>query len=186
MQGLLEGELYKHLMIDIESLGLVAGSVVLSAAGLWFDPYTGNFAKAFDINLSVEEQLAAGYTIDGDTAKWWFERPLDLFLSMAERRKDTLTLEAADYAILEHTKRAEHIWAMGPDFDFTLLPHALKTAKWPFWKNRDVRTMRMFVSEARQHEIAELYKDKVHDPMVDCEKQVAIVTAAYKEIGSRK
>lgn len=181
-----EAPLDSHLdlMVDIETLGRKAGCVVLSAAGVWFDRYDAKQFLAFDFNLSIVESLDAGLTIDPETAKWWFEQDYKAFRDMAHRMEVCMDRRAAKDVVEEALKRAKRVWSCGPDFDATILTAALDL-DWPFWKNRDVRTMRDLLHKEEVEEI-EKRSGLLHSPVEDARRQASVVVAAYVKIGYTK
>lgn len=157
------------LMVDIETLGTKPGCVVLSAAGVWFDRQLTGTYVAFNDTYSIQDMLAAGLTVDGNTAKWWMEQPN--LLKMLKRMELTVSLQDSWPRVEETLKRAKRIWSCGPDFDPPILSRALGL-NWPFWKNRDVRTMRDML-------VYEPGNEASHDPLEDCRRQITYVRDAW-------
>ena len=59
-------------MIDIETLGVDPGCVVLTIGGIKFNPYSN--AEPHDglyIRCNVDEQTELGRTVDENTLAWW-------------------------------------------------------------------------------------------------------------------
>lgn len=157
------------LMVDIETLGTKPGCVVLSAAGVWFDRQLSYTYVAFNDTYAVQDMLARDLTVDERTAKWWFEQPN--FMQMVKRMALTVEVGHSRTFIQSALKRAARIWSCGPDFDPPILSHALDL-DWPFWKNRDVRTMRDML-------IYEPGNEASHDPLEDCYRQITVVRDAW-------
>lgn len=165
---------HRDLMVDIETLGTKPGCVVLSAAGVWFDRDFPTTYVAFNDTYAIQDMLECGLEIDPPTAKWWFEQ--DGFRAMAKRMEVTTSLADSRMKIREALERSARIWACGPDFDPPILSRALQL-DWPFWKNRDVRTMRDYLGGYN--------KDATHDPLQDCDRQIIQVREAHHFIKSR-
>jgi len=128
-----------HYMLDLETIGNSSQAVITSLAIVNIeDP------KEF-INIegiSIDDQLAQGSKINGDTLRWWSTQDLSLF-------KSQLTNEVSLAATVQHTAQFlnnyQTIWAKGASFDFPILKYMLGSLpQHPMnhWgKYRDFRTM---------------------------------------------
>lgn len=161
------------LMVDIETLGTKPGCVVLSAAGVWFDRELAGTYVAFNDTYMIPDMLARGLVVEPKTAAWWFTQPG--FFAMVDRMAVASSIEYSAEVINTTLGRAKRVWSCGPDFDPPILSHALGL-DWPFWKNRDVRTMRDMLVNVEKAVAS-------HDPLEDCERQIKEVRHAW--IGSR-
>lgn len=170
-----------HLMIDIETLDTRPSAVIVSAAGLWFDPDAREQTEAFSLVFDVPMQLANGRTISADTVAWWMQQSY-------EARKKAFCPEVVSTAgdiqdsINSAIYNAEHIWANDPDFDCTILRDYMSyDFKWPFWKHRSMRTIKAMYPDAYSLN-GSVYPDHAftaHDPMNDCKKQAWHVMNVY-------
>lgn len=85
----------KHVMLDLETLGTEANSVIVGIGAVWFDPhgeqhnaapvsissvpaendYPYNlFPMCFERSIDIQSNLDVGRSISGGTLKWWAEQ----------------------------------------------------------------------------------------------------------------
>ena len=66
-----------HLMIDLETLGTLADSVVLSVGAVKFDLDSDAVdERGFYGSVSIDSNLEAGRRIEEDTLLWWLKQPV--------------------------------------------------------------------------------------------------------------
>lgn len=133
----------KDLMLDLETLGTAADSVILSVGAVKFELESDKMdPKGFYGSISVESNLDAGRRISEDTLLWWLKQPTAAQHVFFE---DKLSLEQvlcdlADWLVDDRWQ----VWAKGPAFDVAMLEHAYKSfgmsTPWQFWNVRCVRT----------------------------------------------
>lgn len=135
------------LMIDLETTGKRPGCCILSigAVGISKNGEKVNFYSRISYKGSKDE----GFEDDPETIAWWKNRdeetrreafggrdfPGDIvreFVSFVKKNFDT---KARNFSI----------WSKGSDFDFPILKAYLdayeETTPWPFWAQRDYRTL---------------------------------------------
>lgn len=151
----------KHVVIDIETLGIETGAPIIqiAAASVLYDEKVGApiVQSEFCRFISLESNANKGLTkFNGDTVEWW--------LNQAESSKEAMNVlkEAAhgdrlydviseyiDWDYLFGAYSDDHIdtyyWSRGTDFDFRHLGNAFKIygfeTPWEFWQLRDLRTI---------------------------------------------
>lgn len=133
-----------HLMLDLESLGVRPGSVVLSAEFVRFDDLA-----SCSLNLSIADQQALGLEIDPATHQWWGQQKPE---SWAAATQNAQPLAAGlayfatwiDWATANRT-RPLYVWCHGASFDAPLLGELYRRAgivcPWSFRDVRDTRTL---------------------------------------------
>lgn len=141
------------LMIDIETLGTDDNAIVLSVGVAMFnwerpdDPVK----PVTEFGIDVREQEKLGRTISVDTLMWWMQQS-DKARQVFDSREHKLSCMEAAVQITNAVSLADGIWANGPDFDCRILAHfvrhTLPQFRWPFWKNRCVRTLKSLYPEA--------------------------------------
>lgn len=135
-----------HVMIDIETLGTTADTVVLSIGAVRFDPMKpDDNAEAFYAVLDVEDQLAIGRTVSHSTFCWWMRQSKEARIAIAgENVKAVPANEALDDLRKFIPKKVEGVWGNGSDFDNAILQHMNgqfdPRPLWPFRANRCFRT----------------------------------------------
>ncbi len=134
-------------MIDIETLGTVAGSPVVTIGAVLFDSYKCDSAEALvnrslvikiDISDSIRySQMAANPADAGSTIRWWFEQDDEAIKSLVGpdampmiealiklnrfcHERGTFVNEEF-FPGLSNLPEASRYWAKDPDFDMSLL-----------------------------------------------------------------
>ena len=110
-----------HGMIDIETLGVDPGCVVLTIGGIKFDPYSN--AEPHDglyIRCNVDEQTELGRTVDENTLAWWNKQDPKI-KDEALSDNDRINLNEVTRKINKFCVGLDSIWCQGPTFDFTIL-----------------------------------------------------------------
>jgi len=129
-----------RVMIDIETLGLEAGCVVLSIGAVRFG--AGELGETFYRSVSRESCEAAGLTVDDGTLEWWQDR--------SEEARQQLDggddLEDVLGEFTEWIAGADEVWANSPSFDCDVLVAAGKAVgvsmPWEYYDERDYRTLK--------------------------------------------
>lgn len=135
-----------ELSIDIETLGLVAGSPVVTIGAVLFDPYASDSSeelvrRSLHIRIDISDAIrfCDKSKIDGGTIRWWFEQKDEAIKALVVGDEPAATMQEAiktlwsychdrgSYAdkiffdgicLLPKTCR---YWAKDPDFDMQLL-----------------------------------------------------------------
>lgn len=93
----------KHVMIDIETLGVSPGCIVHSLGIVVFDldPFSDSFASTQETIFPIDVQERKGLLIDDNTFKWWEARKKELqkleILSASQKRE----LQEINHALKE-------------------------------------------------------------------------------------
>lgn len=171
-------------MLDIETLDTKQSAVILSIAMVEFYPNDNSGATQIaHVFPSVTDQIKEGRTTSGDTAIWWMTQDTTAQLQMIEGRRrfeaNGMPLDSIRDIIIANVMNADAIWAKGPDFDCKIVEDFLGTKfRWPFWKNRCVRTLNSVYPEyAQMASIEGLVK---HNAVDDCHIQIAQIQSIYK------
>ncbi len=129
-----------HLMLDIESLGVRPGAVILSAVLVRFAD-----EAHCSVNLDRQEQCALGCEVDPKTAEWWSTQSPDAW--RAATVNPLPVRPALEYLAswIAWAGPDPLIWCHGATFDAPLLGELYRRASvpcpWPFWSVRDTRTL---------------------------------------------
>ena len=78
-----------NIMMDIETLGTNFNAVVLQITMVKFN-WDKSITSRITVNISIEEQLIKGRTIDESTVNWWKEQKSDVFESCIKEQKKPL------------------------------------------------------------------------------------------------
>lgn len=122
-----------EVMLDIETLGLAPGCVILSIGAV------GEHGE-FDTAIDIASCLEAGLTIEAGTLEWWLQQ----HGPRRDHMVDQLPLGAALDKLTAWLPKNALIWSKGPSFDVAILEAAYRTvrrpAPWHFRNLRDLRT----------------------------------------------
>ena len=133
----------KHVMIDVESLGTRADSVILSLGAVKFDLASGKIDdKGFYASISIDSNQELGRRIQEDTLLWWLKQEIAA-QSVFHEDKTTLSQALEDFSDWVGNDDCE-VWSNGADFDIPMLAHAYAQiqmeAPWKFWASNCFRT----------------------------------------------
>lgn len=133
-----------HIMVDLETLGKMAGCQILSIGAVVFDRH--GLGAEFYASLDTTRQH--GLHVDPSTVEWWskqspearkvFDEPTHEFRDGMKAFRDWLW--GVD------SKGKLEVWGNGSDFDNAILACAFHSADvdlpWLFWNNRCYRTLK--------------------------------------------
>ena len=130
----------KRCMVDIESLGLEPGAVILSIGAVHFDENGIYEDDEFYANIDLKSSMERGLQVEPDTLEWW--------LGQDEEAQTCLTDGVPIFEALLDFKDfydAEEIWANSPAMDCSLLEAAYDSINvqepWEYHEERDHRTL---------------------------------------------
>lgn len=162
----------RHLMIDVETLGLAPGSVLCSIGWAAFDPDLAEpLIESGVIQIDPQSCLDEGLGVDWSTLAWWMEQP--------KRARQALILPGMPLraaltalALVVRRLRPERFWAKPAAFDFGVLraAHAAVGMEEP-WAHRETRCLKT-LAEAMPVE-KEFEPEVPHDPEHDACAQAA-------------
>lgn len=133
----------KNIMVDLETLGTSADSVILSIGAVKFDLEAGMVDDSgFYTSISVDSNLAYRRRVSEDTLLWWFKQTAAAQQVFFEPKE---TLETALVQFSDWVGTDDYsIWSNGADFDLPMMAHAYTDlgieVPWKFWNSRCFRT----------------------------------------------
>lgn len=187
----MEEKLFKHVMIDTETLGLAAGSVIRSVAAVEFDPETGETGRQRVWKLNMQQAINNGFKVDAATIKWWMTR------SEAARKDFVEGYETDMYSFLTQLddflseKETDFtLWCLQLDFDVPMLKAYYdwayqglmafgERANYP-WNRRRVRDVRPYMDALESAGLLPPKAEDRHTPLSDCLSQINYVHLAVK------
>jgi len=160
------GEPMKDLMLDIETLGNKPDAVIVQIGACYFDRYTGEIGDTFSINIRPQDCINQGFTVDGDTIKWWMEQAEHSWTIGG------LDLRPALERFKQFAKDAKYVWSHAT-FDVPILTNAYKKLiiGMPF-HYRAARDLRTLVDLANIEYTPSAERECQHDALGDCKYQV--------------
>ena len=175
----------KNVMFDCETMGTRPNAPVLSVGGCFFDPMTGEIGDKFYRKIDMVDAMRFG-SASGDTLRWWLKQDSDAQAELANG-KELLCDVLEDLGKFYNSGHDAAVWGNGPSFDITILDYAYhkclgKTAPWPFWNVRDVRTV-VQLAEGLVKKPAAFTKGGVaHNALDDCIFQVGYVSKMWQAL----
>lgn len=148
---------YHDVMVDLETLGVVPGCVILSIGAVAFDPASGELGEEFYCVVNTDSCLGAGLHADQGTIDWWANQSDDAKTVLTEAKDGGLTLNDALSKFTEYLEnqgiKQVRIWGNGADFDNAILSCCYKAvgkpSPWVPWNNRCYRTLKNLIKGPR-------------------------------------
>ncbi len=182
---------FKHLMIDLETMGNKPDSAIVAIAAVPFDMVSGVtddalFYEVIDLHSSEKY----GGSIDADTVLWWLGKSENargeitnstkmIDLPVALTRLNSFTFEFCEERV--------QVWGNGSNFDNVILRTAYENCElnpfWRHWNDRDVRT----IVELGRNAGIDPKKDfpfvgEAHNALDDALHQVNYVVAIHQHL----
>ena len=183
-----------NIMIDLETLDVKPGAVIISIAACTFNPATtytniDDFKdeRKMAFNIDVNQSLKKGYTISEDTLSFWFNQKHDPLNTFTIKFYPSELLSELSHFIeeLEVPEEYLNLWSNGILFDAGLLEHAYRKEGVPIpWRYdawRDARTL--FRLMGHNSLGIPFFGDK-HNPMHDCYNQIANLVPLLRKLES--
>jgi DNA polymerase III epsilon subunit-like protein len=172
---------YDNIMIDLETLGTHADSVILSIGAVKFTTDGAIQDAAFYAVVDMKGQSKRN--INTDTLVWWMQQSPEAQKVFSSTNKTNLYEALGALEEWVGPKYDGCVWSNGADFDIPILSHAYRdelgsSPPWKFYKHRCFRTLK------------ELYKNvpkpalngTTHNALHDAIHQVNHLHAIYEEM----
>lgn len=165
----------KHLMIDLETMGLRPDAAIVSIGAVHFAPVFGeNLSKDIEIlghfhtAVSLKSCTDFGLTMDQSTVDWWQRQSAEARSSWqrddAPSLMDALSSFSA-WVLKGSTERDVSPWGNGADFDLVLLKSAYGKLNadppWRYYNHKCYRTLKSIF------QVAELPRQGTHHNALD-------------------
>ncbi len=182
----------KHIMLDLETLGVGQDACVLSIGAVRFDPVAGTLGDELYMPICDREGR-----IELSTVKWWSEQNPEIFKQALEHANDPMESPAVAVEAFNHfcgfywnAPEAEFLWSNAPTFDESILRAMYSRRsindKFPihFRGSRCYRTVLALAVE-RGFEIPP-YPKNGHNALADAKYQAETLIKVYKHLGLSK
>lgn len=167
-----------RVMVDIETLGLEPGAVILSLGAVRFDDHAVH--ETFERNISLESCQEVGMEIDADTLEWWLGQDGDVQHVLTGGKP----LDQVLYEFNDWYGDADEIWAFSPSFDCAHLSEAYdRVDRRQPWSYRDERDCRTLVELPGAVEVEQ--DGNEHDALDDARHQAAVVIKTLQNMRER-
>lgn len=170
----------KHVMLDLETLGLAPGSALLSMGAVEFE-LDGRTGKTAYANIDRRSCITAGLKSDPHTEEWWKRQ--------SQAARDALLIDPKPLKTVVQSfhgwfvaRGAACIWSHGAAFDTVLWEVAAKavgeTVPWKFFNVRDTRT----IYDTFDFDVRDIVRDGTHhNALDDAIYQIKCVAAALRK-----
>lgn len=173
---------YKHFMVDIETLGVISGSIITEIAIVQFDLRNGTISKELLLYPSIDEQAHAGMTMDWGTLVWHAEHDTGVFSSRKEKPISEVVsdlnyfIQGPDWTSTGSQTRY-FIWSNSPNFDMVMIQEMIRKVKVqyaPVWRYRQLMDFRtaVFMRRLLRPEIEDKKIEVAHNALADCKTQI--------------
>lgn len=134
----------KSIMLDIETLGTSANSIILSIAAVKFE-FGNDETEVYSVNIDPKSSKKYGMISDPATIQWWKDQKPEALKSFMI---DQISIEDALDGFTDFVGpqwKDTIFYANGLSFDMPIIDWSYKatgrTAPWKYWNQRCARTI---------------------------------------------
>ena len=178
-------KIMRHVMIDLETMGLTPECAIVSIGAVKFDPRKGVVSKdTFYVELDYKTQ---DRRICPKTEAWWSTQGYE-----ARAALDGIDdLEDALSDLVKWLPPSAEVWGNGAAFDISMLENAYRQhnmeTPWKFWDVRDCRTIKAMYECSRGGVGGNNFEGIAHNAKDDAIHQAKWVSMMWtKMIGRMK
>lgn len=183
---------YRHVMVDLETMGKNSNAPVVSIGAVLFDPATGFLGETFYKVVSLESAVSWGAEIDPSTVIWWMKQSSEARSEIANDNAiqlDDALLQFSEF-VLENIPggyKTAQIWGNGATFDNTILRSSYERAcldcPWGYCNDRDVRTMvELGKAIGFDAKTSIPFEGERHNALADAQHQARYVSAIWQRL----
>jgi hypothetical protein len=165
-----------EIMIDIETLGVRPGAVILTIGAIKFDR-VGTIKQieqmdTFYRRIQITSCEEVGLTTEQDTINWWHKQDKQVFYETIEN-PDRVPIKQALIDFSEWFGDSKIVWANSPNFDCVMVEDAMNRCglqvPWKFWNLRDCRT----IFDIGGVRLKDFNNKQCHNAIQDCYVQIS-------------
>ena len=185
-----------NLMIDLETLGTVPGSAILTIGACVFTDVIGN---TFYQPVSLKSQIRYGFSIDQETINWWSKQNKAAQNAAFKRDKKERSIRNSliNLSKFIEENKVKYVWGHGASADPVWLEDAYRKVglkiPWAFQDVRDTRTIYSaawgegFYSKGKREEAVALLQRKIvpHISIDDAIVEAQMVIMAKQKLGMK-
>lgn len=174
----------KDCMLDLETLGRTADSVILQIGLCRFNIRTGEMDEGFEVNIDLQDSIRQGFSLDGSTIEWWLRQ--DPAVQRAVVAIPKYPVKVALRKAAQYMKGCETLWSHAT-FDAPMLAYYFTkmNVRMPihYRGHRDIRTL-VDLAGLQGGEFKEYYKVTAprHTALADCQRQIGYCHKCWKRI----
>jgi len=184
------------VMLDLETLGLHPGCVVMSIGANKFDPL-GEMPEVVTVDdqptipdgfyqvIDIKDCVKHGLTIDPETERWWQTQDGEVRDHLFDGSGHELATVVERFNEWYPDPQAT-VWANGASFDQPIWETASRAVgglvPWNYRKVRDCRTI-FDLSFAEDYSLYRNGPYPRHHALFDCYRQIGMVQACFRKLG---
>ncbi|MFW6246550.1 MAG: 3'-5' exonuclease [bacterium] len=176
---------FKHVMLDLETMGNRSNSVIVSIAAVPFNLETGEISDhRFYERVDFQSCLDVGLKVQASTVLWWMQQNEEARKEICKPAENIRSVLMKLDAFFNNYITDFEIWGNGARFDMGLLQdayHACGYDKLP-WKFRNERDVRTLVSLAPHIKEQTKNVGVAHNAEDDCIFQINYCHAIHQHI----
>lgn len=161
----------EKIMLDLETLGVNPGCVILSVGAVRFD--NSGILNEFHAHIDLESACSAGLVIEPSTVMWWLKQSEAARNNLTQSDREGLCDVLGRFSDWVGDAKVE-IWANGASFDFAILKSTCEavgmSVPWQFWNERCFRTLKNLVSKEIYAALS-VQPTVAHDALADARAQ---------------
>lgn len=134
----------KSIMLDIETLGTTANSIILSIAAVKFE-FGNDNTEVYSVNIDPKSAKKYGMISNPSTIQWWKDQRQEALKAFMTNQ---ISIESALDGFTDFVGpdwKDTIFWVNGASFDYPILQWSYdatgRTAPWKYWNQRDARTL---------------------------------------------
>lgn len=155
-----EAQVDNHLMVDFETLGTSADSILLSAGLVVFNRDEADVDHEY-LEFAIVPQLLAGRTVSRDTLNWWKKGNESELYRLTEDGDESLRELVAIVERIKRMHKIKKVWSRG-SMDVAILEN-IGALPFPYYAVRDCRTLDEFMR---------MEYTNSHHAIQDCHNQI--------------
>ena len=147
-----------HIMVDLETMGLLTDAAIVSIGAVRFNPVEGTLGSTFYKVVNLKSAVRGGGKIYPETVIWWMQQSKEAREALTGDDSvliETALKEFADW-VREETLEGG-IWGNGAAFDNVVLEGAYlrlgKMVPWSYKENRCYRTVAAMYPEIEREQL---------------------------------
>ena len=185
----------KHIMLDLETLGVTSSATVFQIGACAFSIETGEIHDTFEYIVDISSLPAGVLGVDGSTLKWWLETDAELLkklLLSGIGSEHYMYASLATWLGKQGGPKDITIWGNGISFDVVKIKNKFDEHKIVvpihYRNERDVRTIlalaadKLGVDESIIYEIAKQEDEQLHHALDDVKRQIRLVHYCYQAL----
>lgn len=185
----MENKVFKHVMLDLETMGNKSNAALISLGAVEFDINTGETGREFYKRIDLQSSLDVGLKINASTLYWWLTQNELARQEVAQGGENIIkVLNEFKRWLFKNNGEVGKLWGNGVRFDVGLLEDAYVACgytemPWGFRDELDLRTLVYFAPEIKL-QVQNEWKNKMieHHPIDDCKMQIVYAHKIWKKI----